>query len=69
MALVYGSLPLTAWILTGGLRRKPAGQRHLATIPVIVIGQTAAPPPLPLPPENPPDDRSPTNDDVQSFAA
>jgi len=69
MALVYVSLPLIAWILSGGLRRRQAGQQHLATIPVIVIRQTTAPPPLPLPHENPPDDRPPTNDDVQSFAA
>jgi hypothetical protein len=47
MVLVYVSLPLIAWILSGGLRRRQAGQHHIAVIPVIVIRQTAEPPPLP----------------------
>jgi hypothetical protein len=67
MVLVYVSLPLIAWILSGGLRRRQAGQQHIATIPVIVIRQTVEPPPLP--PEIPPDDRPPADDDAQSFAA
>lgn len=69
MVLVYVSLPLIAWILSGGLRRRQAGQQHIAVIPVIVIRQSVESPPLPLPPEIPPDDRSPADDDAQSFAA
>ena len=67
MALVYVSLPLIAWILSGGLRRRQAGQQQIATIPIIVIRQTVEPPPLP--PEIRPDDRPPADDDAQSFAA
>jgi hypothetical protein len=67
MVLVYVSLPLIAWILSGGLRRRQAGQQHIAVIPVIVIRQSVEPPPLP--PEIPPDDRPPADDDAQSFAA
>jgi|ERR1700674_3144207 hypothetical protein len=69
MVLVYVSLPLIAWILSGGLRRRQARQQHIATIPIIVIRHTVEPPPLPLPPEIPPDDRPPADDDAQSFAA
>ena len=69
LVLVYASLPLIAWILSGGLRRRQAGQHHIAAIPIIVIRQTVEPPPLPLPPEIPPDDRPPADDDAQSFAA
>jgi hypothetical protein len=69
MVLVYVSLPLIAWILSGGLRRRQTGQQHIAVIPVNVIRQSVEPPPLPLPPEIPPDDRPPAGDDAQSFAA
>ena len=67
LVLVYVSLPLIAWILSGGLRRRQAGQQHIATIPVIVIRQTVEPPPSP--PEIPPDDRPPADDDAKSFGA
>lgn len=67
MMLVYVSLPLIAWILSGGLRRRQARQQHIAIIPVIVIRHTVEPPPLP--PETPPDDRPQADDDAQSFAA
>jgi hypothetical protein len=69
MVLVYVSLPLIAWILSGGLRRRQVGQQHIAVIPVIVIRQSVEPPPLPLPPEIPPGDRPPSDDDIQSFTA
>jgi hypothetical protein len=69
MVLVYLSLPLIAWILNGGLRRRQARQQHIVTIPVIVIRHTAEPPPLPSPPEISPADRPPSDDGAQSFAA
>jgi len=69
MVLVYVSLLLIAWILSGGLRRRQARQSHIATIPVIVIRQTVEPPPLPLAPVIPPADRPPSDEDAQTFAA
>ena len=45
MLIVYVSLPLIAWILSGGLRRKQQIQIRVATILIIVIRQPAS---LPL---------------------
>jgi hypothetical protein len=69
MVLVYVSLPLIAWILSGGLRRRQARQQYVVTVPVIVIRQTVEPPPLPLPPVIPPAARPPSDNDAQSFGA
>ncbi len=66
MLLVYVSLPLIAWILSGGLRRRLPRQPGLIAIPIIVIRSPATPPPLP--PEILRDHRRPS-DDEQSFAA
>lgn len=67
MVLVYVSLPLIAWILSGGLRRKWPMQIPFVTIPIIVIQQSASPPP---PPQEPPRDHQlPPDDDIQSFGA
>jgi hypothetical protein len=72
MVLVYVSIPLIAWILNGGLRRKSSQRTSGITIPIIVIRPPSAPPP-PLPPvigesrerrQRPSDD-----DDNSSFAA
>ena len=50
MLLVYLSVPLIAWILSGGLRRRrrrpePGGPRII----IVVLRQPAEPPPLPPP--------------------
>jgi hypothetical protein len=45
--LVYVSIPLSAWILSGGLRRRQTRPHPAVTIPVIVIRPTVQPPPLP----------------------
>jgi len=65
MALVYVSLPLIVWILSGGLRRRLAHQGSTAAI--IVIWRTSTPPPLP--PDVVGDYRPPAGDDEQSFDA
>ena len=50
MVLVYVSLPLIAWTLSGGLRRKSARREITATsLSIIVIHPTVVRPP-PLPP-------------------
>ena len=67
MVLVYASLPLIAWILSGGLRRRLPRQPSITAIPIIVIQSTATPPPLP--PDVGGDYRPPSDDDVQSFDA
>jgi hypothetical protein len=67
MGLVYVSLPLIAWILSGGLRRRFPQQPTITAIPIILIQPTATPPPLP--PKVAGDYRPPPDDDVQSFAA
>ena len=67
LAFVYVSVPLIAWILSGGLRRRFPQRRSIAASPIIVIWRTSTPPPLP--PKLPPDHRSRSNDDSQSFAA
>jgi hypothetical protein len=69
MVLVYVSIPLIVWILSGGLRRRLPRQPSITAIPIIVIRQTVEPPPLPLPPEIPPYDRPSSDDDFESFAA
>ncbi len=49
MALVYAALPLIAWILSGGLRRKTT-RRETGTsiLPIIVVRPPVTPPPLPV---------------------
>src|SRR5213083_1407179 len=37
MALVYISLPLIIWILSGGLRRRFPQRRNIVAVPIIVI--------------------------------
>ena len=63
MALVYASIPLIGWILSGGLRRKDSRQSHIA---VIVIRPPVQPPPLPpvVMESNPPS----YDDGTESFA-
>jgi hypothetical protein len=65
MLLVYVSIPLVAWILSGGLRRRLSRQTNVTAI--ILIRPT--PPPPPLPPDVSGDYQSPWDDDVQSFDA
>ena len=47
MVLVYVSLPLIAWILSGGMRRRSPLQRSAAVSPIVVIWRTSTPPRLP----------------------
>ncbi len=48
MALVYDSIPLIGWILSGGLRRKSSRRETAVTIlPIIVVRPPVTPPPLP----------------------
>lgn len=65
MLLVYVSIPLVAWILSGGLRRRLPRQTNITAI--ILIRPTTPPPPLP--PDGGSDYRSPWDDDAQSFDA
>ena len=44
MMLVYVSIPLIAWILNGGLRRKSSRQTSGITVPIIVIRPPVSPP-------------------------
>ena len=67
MVLVYVSLPLIAWILSGGLRRRLPRQRSITAIPIIVI-QSAAPSP-PLPPDFGGNFQPHSDDEIQSFDA
>jgi len=64
--LVYASIPLIAWILSGGLRRKQT--RQLNHTSIIVIWPPVRPPPLPPPiigrESSPPSD----HDETDSFA-
>ncbi len=63
MGLVYASIPLIAWILCGGLRRKDsARQTHTS---IIVIYPPERPPPPIIERECDP----PSDDDGDSFAA
>ena len=65
--LVYVSIPLVAWILVGGLRRRLPRRTSITTIPIIVIRTAATPPPLP--PDVGGDYQPPWDHDVQSFDA
>ena len=65
MLLVYVSIPLVAWILSGGLRRRLPRQTNITAI--ILIRPTIPPPPLP--PDVGSDYQSPWDDDAQSFDA
>ncbi len=65
MLLVYVSIPLVAWVLSGGLRRRLPRRTNIAAI--ILIRATTPPPPLPLDIDG--DCRPPWDDDVQSFDA
>ncbi|MCL4788601.1 MAG: hypothetical protein KJ070_17705 [Verrucomicrobia bacterium] len=65
MGLVYVSIRLIAWILSGGLRRR-LSRDSTTGISVIVIRPPTAPPPLPPPRIG----RDPfADDDEDSFAA
>ena len=47
--LVYASIPLMAWILSGGLRRKSRHHPHIATgIGMVIQSPARQPPPPPL---------------------
>jgi hypothetical protein len=61
MLLVYVSIPLVAWILSGGLRRRLP--RHTNITAIILIRPTT---PLPLDIDSA---YEPPSDDVQSFDA
>jgi hypothetical protein len=66
MGLVYVSIPLIVWILSGGLRRKrPTPQPHTH---IILIQPPARPPQLPPPIIGGEQDTS-GDDDSDSFAA
>ncbi len=71
MVLVYVSLPLIAWILSGGLRRKPSPRQRATIVPIIVICPPVRPPPLPPVISDAPERGQwpPDNDDSSSFAA
>ena len=65
MLLVYVSIPLVAWILSGGLRRRLPRQTNITAI--ILIRPTTPPPPLPL--DMGGDYQPRSDDEVQSFEA
>jgi len=67
MVLVYISLPLIAWILSGRLRRRLSRQERAAASSIIVIWRTSTPPALS--PDIVGDYRPPPDDDEQSFDA
>ncbi len=49
LALVWSSLILIAWILSGGLRRKSRHHPHMAAgIGIVMLPPTRQPPPPPL---------------------
>ena len=64
MGLVYATIPLIAWILSGGLRRKKSWQNHTS---IILIRTPTRPPPLP-PPIIRRESDSFSDDDGDSFA-
>jgi hypothetical protein len=65
LALVYVSIPLLVWVLTGGLRLHLPRQTH--TTAIILIRSTAPPPPLP--PDFGGEFLSMSDDDTQSLDA
>jgi len=65
MVLVYVSIPLVVWILSGGLRRRLPRQTNITAI--ILIRPTTPPPALPL--DIGGDYQLPSDDDIQSFDA
>ena len=65
MLLVYVSIPLVVWILSGGLRRRLPRQTNITAI--ILIRPTTPPPALPL--DMGGDYQPPSDDDIQSFDA
>lgn len=65
LLLVYVSIPLIAWILSGGLRRRVS---HQPNITAIILIRPPTPPP-PLPPDVGCDCHSSSDDEVQSFDA
>ncbi len=66
MGLVYVSIPLIVWILSGGLRRRLSRREPGMGLSIIVIRPPTAPPPLPPPRIG----RDPfADDDEDSFAA
>jgi len=71
MGLVYVSLPLIAWVLSGGLRRKSSQRPRATILSIIVIRPPVRPPPLPYSRgESPERGQWPRNDDdSSSFAA
>lgn len=68
MGLVYVSIPLIAWILSGGLRCRQVRPAPDAGVTIIVIRPPTCPPPLP--PARIGRERDPfADDDEDSFAA
>jgi hypothetical protein len=65
LLLVYVSIPLIAWILSGGLRRRWPRQTSITAIPIIVI----RPPSPPPPPDFGGNFQPPWDDHIQSFDA
>lgn len=65
MLLLYVAIPLIAWILSGGLRRRLPRQTNITAI--FLIRPTTPPPPLPL--DIGGGYHPPSDDDVQSFDA
>lgn len=68
MGLVYVSISLIAWILSGGLRRRQPRRNSTAQFWIMVIRPPARPPPLPPPLVGSERDAFP-DDDGDSFAA
>ena len=68
LAFAYVSVPLIAWILSGGLRRRLSRHGSGTASSIIVIWRISTPPP-PLPPDVAGEYRAPMNDDDQSFDA
>lgn len=67
MVLVYAAIPVIAWILSGGLRRRLSRREPGPSVSIIVIRPPACPPPLP-PPLIRNERDSFTDDDGDSFA-
>ena len=68
LAFAYVSVPLIAWILSGGLRRRLSRHGSGTASAIIVIWRTSTPPPS-LPPDVARDYRPPTDENEQSFDA